>query len=347
MSISVLSASFFASAAMSWLLKSNLPIFSFTKSNTTGERFASQSKPVYGGFIFLASIFSASISDYFFASGATAPVLALIPLALAFASGLVDDMFNTPPGFKFIAQIITGVLIFYLGLCPNFFSNYWLNLLFCVFWCVALMNSLNMLDNMDAVAASTALSVVAALMLSAFIYGSSSSFFVLSAPFAIGLAVFLVFNWHPSSLYMGDNGSQLLGAALAIVSLWHFAPVEQVAGITQLRAPAAMCIALAVPFADTLSVSINRLRKGKSPFVGDKYHTTHNLFYLGMKIPVVTLTLAAAALCCAAAGIVFSMGGSTFTVTDIICLLIAAIATAGLYIITIAGKQKLEQKTNI
>jgi len=93
---------------------------------------------------------------------------------------------------------------------------------------------------------------------------------------------FLYFNWNPSKMYMGDTGSQYLGvllAALSINHLWNPITTEELSISRQMLIPLLVFI---IPIIDTTTVTIKRLRKGTSPFVGGKDHTTHHLSYLGL-----------------------------------------------------------------
>ena len=91
---------------------------------------------------------------------------------------------------------------------------------------------------------------------------------------------------------MGDTGSQFLGvvlAALSIKLLWNHSAVEYPATARQFILP---ILAFIVPLSDTVSVVINRISNGKSPFVGGKDHTTHHLSYLGLSDQSVGLLVA-------------------------------------------------------
>ena len=96
------------------------------------------------------------------------------------------------------------------------------------------------------------------------------------------LAGFIFFNWHPSKMYMGDTGSQYLGvllAALGINYLWNPITTDEFAISRQILIP---IISFIIPIIDTTTVTIKRLRRGNSPFVGGRDHTTHHLSYMGL-----------------------------------------------------------------
>jgi UDP-GlcNAc:undecaprenyl-phosphate GlcNAc-1-phosphate transferase len=94
---------------------------------------------------------------------------------------------------------------------------------------------------------------------------------------------FLYYNWNPSRMYMGDSGSQFLGVFLAGIGIEYFwnAPDYYGAAVQSKQFLIAILM-FVVPISDTTTVSINRILKGKSPFVGGRDHTTHHLSYMGL-----------------------------------------------------------------
>ena len=155
------------------------------------------------------------------------------------------------------------------------------------------MNSINMLDNMDGI--TTIASIFALIgMLTVIVFNRNfeSSYFVLVLGLIRALLGFLFFNWHPSKMYIGDTGSQFLGvvlAALSIKFLWNHSATEYHTTSRQFILP---ILAFIVPLSDTASVVINRISKGRSPFVGGKDHTTHHLSYFGLSDQSVALLVA-------------------------------------------------------
>lgn len=252
------------------------------------ERWSDQVKPAIGGLgfyiIFLLSItlhqfifsYEASLIDFRFTGiiGAT---------SLGFLMGLADDAYNTRPILKFLTQVLCGVILIYSGTCIDIFESDLLNYGFTLMWVVGLMNSINMLDNMDGITTTVSL-VIAFTMLVLMI--DSNDVGSLGVTIIIGLIAsllgFLYFNWNPAIMYMGDTGSQYLGillAALSINYLWNPVTTDEFAVSRQILMP---LISFIIPIVDTTTVTIKRLRKGSSPFVGGRDHTTHHLSYLGL-----------------------------------------------------------------
>ncbi|PLX23024.1 MAG: hypothetical protein C0599_05080 [Salinivirgaceae bacterium] len=262
--------------------------YNIHKANTSAIRWEQQSKPIFGGITFFA-LFIFAIINYiaFFDSSiiVSGPVIAIIlSITISFLMGLADDLLNTPPLFKFGMQVSVAIILIYFGIYINIFNNDTLNYLLTIFWVVGIMNSINMLDNMDGITTSTSLVISIIIGVFALLSPSESVWFYLmifSSVYA-ALGSFLIFNWNPSKMYMGDNGSQFLGAFLAIFGimfLWN----QNTPGYDHpaLFKLVTVAIVFAMPLTDTITVSINRLLQGKSPFVGGKDHTTHHLSYAG------------------------------------------------------------------
>ena len=253
----------------------------------TTIRWSSDVKPALGGLtffiMFLLSIilhsfifsYEGSVIDFKFTGivGAT---------ALGFLMGLSDDAYNTRPVLKFLTQVLCGIILIYSGTYINLFESNLLNYPLTIFWVVALMNSINMLDNMDGITTTVSLVVSFAILVLMITNNDTSS---VGTTIVIGLLAsllaFLYFNWHPAKMYMGDTGSQFLGvllAALSISYLWNPVTTSEFAITRQLLIP---LLCFIVPIVDTTTVTIKRLKKGNSPFIGGKDHTTHHLAYLG------------------------------------------------------------------
>jgi UDP-GlcNAc:undecaprenyl-phosphate GlcNAc-1-phosphate transferase len=205
---------------------------------------------------------------------------------IGFLIGLADDAYNTNPILKFLAQLFCGLTLIFTGTFIHFFSSDVANYLLTLFWVIGIMNSINLLDNMDGIATVVSISIVgtALLVLAMDLNFSSSNFIVLVGVLA-SLIGFLSYNRFPSRMYMGDTGSQFLGVFLASISIVYFWNLGLIypsrfsfLAWKQIAIPVLVFI---LPIFDTSFVFLNRMRKGKSPFIGGKDHTTHRLAYLG------------------------------------------------------------------
>ena len=263
------------------------------RSNESREiRWSATTKPAFGGIsfyiIFLLSVASHAI---FFQSNAFLDLQligVLTACTIGFIVGLADDAYNTKPFLKFFAQIICAAILIVTGTYINFFPWDWVNYTLTVFWVIGLMNSINMLDNMDGITTSVSISVVLSAIFMLITNSDYSNIhFIILIGVLSALLGFLYFNWNPSKMYMGDTGSQFLGVFLAAMGIIYFWNVYAVDGdiatnpkiqTKQLIIPLLVFI---IPIIDTTTVVINRLIKRQSPFVGGKDHTTHHVSYLG------------------------------------------------------------------
>jgi len=271
-------------------------IFSFLKKkNTGGERWASQAKPIFGGVVFYASfllaILIALLGLDFGSIKSSYMGMLLISISLSFFMGLFDDLQNQGPLNKFIVQLACAGILIYFDVYIQTSDNIVLNYIITVLWITGIMNSINMLDNMDAITGSVTTIILLSIAGMCYFGAETNMLDMLVLTSIIGsLLTYLYYNWHPSRMYMGDNGSQFLGIVLAIFSIkyiWN--STGNVDGFNY-REFLLIGLAFLLPLVDTATVFINRISAGKSPFVGDRYHTTHNLVYLGLKEKGVALT---------------------------------------------------------
>jgi len=199
--------------------------------------------------------------------------------------GLIDDRRGLDWRLRLAVQTLVAVATVAAGWRLSLFLDVpALTTTLSVVWIVGLVNSFNMLDNMDGLSAGVA--AIAAMMLAAVMLLAPDpltlqpQLFV--AVFLLVLAGSLIgFLWHnhqPARIYMGDAGSYLVGYLIALGTL-----LSTYAGgnLPRHAILAPLCV-LAVPIYDTVSVVTIRLRQGRSPFVGDRSHFSHRLVELGL-----------------------------------------------------------------
>jgi UDP-GlcNAc:undecaprenyl-phosphate GlcNAc-1-phosphate transferase len=257
--------------------------------NETFIRWSTQVKPALGGISFFL-IFLLSIASYPIFFGEQNVLLnnkilgILAACTLAFLLGLSDDAYNTKPFFKFFIQVCCAIILISTGTYINIFSSMWLNYAISFFWIVGLMNSINLLDNMDAIATTVSITIIISALFILFLNSDGRNIhIILLIGVLAALIGFLYFNWHPSKMFMGDTGSQFLGVFLAAIGIIYFWNTSDAYGN---KIPTKQffvsILTYAIPIIDTCSVVINRLLKGKSPFIGGKDHTTHSFFFKGL-----------------------------------------------------------------
>lgn len=252
-------------------------------------RWGTQSKPAVGGFSFyIIFLLSIIIYSFFFDNNQVFLSKEFIGILLAsmlgFLLGLADDAYNTRPILKFSTQVTCALILLVTGTTINLSYIPAINYILTIVWVIGIMNSLNMLDNMDAITTTVSLSIIlSALAVMIFHNEYDTVYFMIMIGVMAALLSFLYFNWNPSKMYMGDTGSQFLGvflAAIGIRYLWNASPPS--GDLISERNLLLPIIVFIMPIIDTTTVVINRIRSGKSPFVGGKDHTTHALAYLGL-----------------------------------------------------------------
>jgi UDP-GlcNAc:undecaprenyl-phosphate/decaprenyl-phosphate GlcNAc-1-phosphate transferase len=302
----VYSGFFVCCIVLAFLLNGLLLRFSSTmgvRANPDMIRWSTNRKPAVGGISFFV-IFLLSIASYavFFPYRFTPldrPLLGMLgAVTLAFVMGLADDAYNTKPMLKFGVQITCGLILNATGITIHFFQNETANELLTVIWVVGIMNSINLLDNMDAIAALVSLFVIVEALLMLYI---GKSFFHVHVIILLGclgaIGGFLFFNWHPSKLYMGDTGSQFLGIVLAIIGVQYFWNSADFGGnFYHGKQLIITLLAFIIPITDTTTVFINRIMRKQKPWVGGRDHTTHHLSYLGLSDSQVAITFSAISL---------------------------------------------------
>ena len=245
-------------------------------------RWSAQAKPTIGGVSFLVG-FLASLGWATFGDLALPDVhytvwLIVLAAATAFAMGLADDIWQTRPGSKFFFQTGCGVLLVLSGFTFDLGVHPAVQAVITITWVIALMNSVNMLDNMDGVSGGAAFAV----MIGLWKLDSTGVLGALALGMAATLGGFLLLNMHPSKLFMGDAGSQLLGFLLAALSLLIFRMEGDMGTIQSSNYRWALLpLLFFTTLCDTALVTLNRLLHKRSPFVGGRDHSTHNLSYMG------------------------------------------------------------------
>ena len=202
--------------------------------------------------------------------------------------GVVDDFLNLSWKIKFLFQFLfVGMPIQFLGEYINIenitglnFSNN-LNFFFTVIWIIVLMNSLNFIDNMDGFAAVNSSFICFAITILAFIYNQN---YLADVSFILLLSVlgFLIFNFPPARIYMGDSGSLFIGFILGFISIiFDWNPGGE--GYLYSSIPPVFLF-FTVPLLDFLTVFVYRIRNKISPTTGGTDHISHRLLNYGISV---------------------------------------------------------------
>ena len=292
----------FFSFLINWLfLKFSFNLGARNDGEMNQVRWSSNIKPAIGGISFFI-VFLISISvigtlprqtDYLLDKHLIGIIAST---SLGFILGLADDAYNTNPLAKFILQLSCAFILIISDVYIKISGNPAVDFIVTIVWVIGLMNSINMLDNMDAITTTISMCIIIGLIAIIALSGPAlSTFYLVMLVGVLGaLSGFLFFNWHPSRIIMGDTGSQFLGVFLASTSIlffWNFKEQGVVTGFIQFKQFVVPMLLFIIPLIDTTTVTIRRIMRRQSPFVGGKDHITHHLAYLGLSDKMVALTL--------------------------------------------------------
>lgn len=241
------------------------------------------------------------------------------------ATGLLDDLHPLPWQPRLLLQFLVATTLVAGGVRATLFVEHpWIGAALTVVWIVGLINSLNFLDNMDALAGGIGLIVSTTFAVVMLTSTGEPRWLVGGALLLLAgsLGGFLVHNRPPAKIFMGDSGSTFLGMMLASLTVLGTFYDERLPSRHVILAP--LCV-LAVPLYDTATVLWIRVREGRSPFQPDKCHFSHRLVELGLSragavrtVHLCTLTTGLGAL------LLYSVPGWTgalVIVTLVLCVL--------------------------
>lgn len=213
----------------------------------------------------------------------------LVGTSWIFAVGAIDDVRPLGPRFKLLAQILAVAPLILGGISVHVFLPFpFLGWIVTVGWVVLLMNSFNFNDNMDGLCATIAGVIACVLAIGAY-QGGELVLPILFLSFAGIMLGFLIHNFHPASIFLGDSGSLVVGYLMAVFSIMttFYKGGEDSTGLPVLIPLAVM----GVPLFDTASVMWIRWRKGVSLMVGDRNHFSHRLLSMGFTVRQTAVTI--------------------------------------------------------
>lgn len=205
----------------------------------------------------------------------------LLGAIVIYLVGLIDDLYDIKPILKLLGQIGAASIVVMYGVTIDFITLPmgptlhfgWFSIPITIIWFVAIINAINLIDGLDGLAAGVSTIAYVTIAFIAILQGNI--FIIMICSVQIGaLLGFLVFNFHPAKIFLGDNGALLLGFIIAFVSLLGFKNIT----LISLFFPV---VILAVPFIDTLFAMIRRVKKGQRIMQADKSHLHHRLLDLG------------------------------------------------------------------
>lgn len=194
-----------------------------------------------------------------------------------FAVGLVDDLHTLRPYVKLVMQVAAASVLPLAGLALPWTPYQLVNDVITLFWMVGITNAVNLLDNMDGLAAGVG-ALACVFQAAYFVVNGQAPAAMLSLLLASAIAGFLIFNFHPASIFMGDCGSLFLGFMLggtALLNNWG----RSRGLVAVLMMPVLLML---VPIVDTSLVTITRILGGRPVSQGGKDHVSHRLVATGL-----------------------------------------------------------------
>lgn len=278
---------------LSVILNRYLPVFlkGFGKNKEKGPRqfrWSQSSKPLTGGMAMAVPVIA--FTGLFFFLGEMNGILLLF-FGMSLLAGLADDLVSLNPWPKLLVQFICGGIAWGAGLRIELFGNFPIDLFITVFSLSALMNSVNMLDNMDGV---TGFALVGCLL--PWLSLSSDINMILLWVAVASMIGFLFFNSYPSKVFMGDSGSHFLAALL----FWFLLNIPfsiNPIGWGNWENAFLIYSLLLFPITDSIIVTGSRILRGQSPFIGGRDHLTHILVLAGLRQSSVPWILLGLNLC--------------------------------------------------
>lgn len=228
------------------------------------------------------------------------PCIYIVVLLLMLGVGLVDDLCDLTPKVKFIAQILTVLLLYFFcdlridnlhGILGVYGIPMIVSLPLTLVACVGLINAINLIDGIDGL--SSGYSIVASMLFAAWAYVQDDIISVLILCALIGALVpFFIYNvfGKRNKMFIGDAGSHLLGIVFCIVLLNIINTPSSDAAVEGAIIPFVIAV-FSHPIMDTLRVMTMRICKGYSPFKADKTHLHHALVGKGLSHLITTLII--------------------------------------------------------
>ena len=205
-------------------------------------------------------------------------------------AGFFDDKYRLSASWKLLFQIVVAIFMFWGGFRINLLTNPWNDAIslgfasfpFTILWFVLIINAFNLIDGIDGLATGITVIVSAVLIVIGFRYNNPFLYHLAIFLFASSLA-FLIYNFPPAKIFLGDTGSQFLGFYVAAISIAGNAQFKGITAMTLLIP----ILVMFIPLADTLLAILRRIKYRKGIFTRDQHHLHHKMLRLGLSPRVI------------------------------------------------------------
>lgn len=295
--------------------------------------------PTLGGIaLFLAFFVGFSVSG--FASQMQGYSYFAAAMLMLFFTGMKDDLVGLSPTKKLLVEVAVGLMLI-LGsgiYIDNFYGilgigelPFAASVLITLFTMIVVVNAYNLIDGVDGLAAG--IGVIASLFFGiGFFVAGEYAMAMLSAVVAASLAGYLLHNFHPASIFMGDTGSLIIGFLLAVQAI-QFVGLNEIPAFVEEFGPISSVMPVAIlmiPLYDTLRVFILRAKRRESPFDPGRDHIHHVLIGMGMGHRKTSLTLYAMSIAITVTTYLFSMWNVNVLVLFSVVLAVVVLPGTGL-----------------
>lgn len=276
--------------------------------------------PRMGG---LAIFLSFLIGYILFADVSTQMISILIGSFLIVLLGILDDIKPIKARYKFIVQVIAAsVVVLYGNIQLTEIGAFGININFGILSCpltiifiTGIINAINFIDGLDGLAAGISSIYFATIAVIAFILNRIGGLDIILCLLMLGSTLgFLIYNFNPASIFMGDTGSMFLGFMIAVISLLGF----KAATVTSLFVP---ILILLLPLLDTVFAIFRRILKGENIGIPDKEHIHHQLLKLNKSTTKTVFIMYGISALCAAISIFYTLGDNNKAIVLYIALL--------------------------
>lgn len=227
-----------------------------------------------------------------------------VGILILFVMGLRDDIVPLKPLYKLIGQLIAAAMIVnvtgirldsFYGLFGVYELHPFLSQALSIFTIIVITNSFNLIDGLDGLAGTIATIALTTFGVWFYLIGDEwSSLLALTLTGAI--ISFLIFNWEPSKIFMGDTGALAIGFVFAVMAIKFIGSNHTLPTDNPFKFNASITTGISIviiPLFDTLRIFILRISKGQSPFAPDKNHMHHALMRMGLTHAQTALSLGA------------------------------------------------------
>lgn len=302
---------------------------------------------IYASFAFVILLLLAFIPDnYMLASNRNLIGALLTGGTLIVLMGALDDRFDLNAKLKFLIQIgVACVVVLGFDIKMNFVNvpfgsamqplAEWIGVPLTIFWIVGVTNAINLIDGLDGLAAGVSAIAIASIMGMGVIMGNGTVV-LLSVVLLGSILGFLVFNFHPAKIFMGDSGALFLGFSLAMLSMLGFKQITMLSFVTPL-------LIIGVPLSDTFFAIVRRWVNKKPLMKADKGHLHHCLQQLGFshrKTVLIIYGIAAFFGACAVLQSALSKTGYGNWVTFVVICVLMFLLQIGAELIGIVDKTR-------